>query len=96
MSMIALKWYRMERDAWRYAFGWYLAIQLISRFITPPDLNVNLAHAIAPGWEHAFGSYWSFWLVLTAVSAVVLWVTGMLLWSIWRPDAAQNLVVGEL
>jgi len=26
VSMIALKWYRMDRNAWRYAFGWYLAV----------------------------------------------------------------------
>lgn len=96
VSMVALKRYRMDRTSWRYAFGWYLVIQVISRFITPPDLNVNLAHAIAPGWEHTFGSYWSFWLVLTAVGAVVLWVSGMLLWGMWRPDSGEKLVAGEL
>lgn len=96
VAMFALKWYRMDRTSWRYAFGWYLAIQLISRFSTPADLNVNLAHAIAPGWERTFQSYWSFWLVLTAVGAAVLWLTGMLLWSIWRPRAAEELIAREV
>ena len=32
----------------------------------PRTLNVNLAHAVQPGWEQAFPSYWIFWLVLTA------------------------------
>src|SRR6185503_20477687 len=62
VSMLALKWYRMDRDAWRSAFGWYLGVQLASRFVTPPALNVNLAHTIAQGWERTFQSYWSFWL----------------------------------
>ena len=96
VAMIGLKWYRMDRNAWRHAFGWYLAVQLMSRFITPPALNVNLAHAVAPGWERTFQSYWSFWLVLTAGTAVVLWVAGMILWAIWRPERAEELATGEL
>lgn len=87
VSMIALKWYRMDRAAWRSAFGWYLVVQLLSRFVTPPDLNVNLAHAIAPGWEGTFQTYWSFWLVLTAVAVAILWLSGMILWVIWRPES---------
>lgn len=89
VAMFALKWYRMDRTAWRYAFGWYLVIQLISRFITPANFNVNLAHAVAPGWERTFQSYWSFWLVLTAVTVAVLWATGMILYSISRQRSAR-------
>ena len=96
VAMIALKWYRMDRNAWRYAFGWYLVVQLLSRFITPPALNVNLAHAVAPGWERTFQSYWPFWLVLTAITAVVLFVSGMILWAIWRPERTEELATGEL
>src|SRR5690242_16120600 len=96
VSMIALKWYRMDRNAWRYAFGWYLAVQLISRFVTAAVLNVNLAHTVAPGWERTFQSYWSFWLVLTAVTAAALWISGMILWAIWRPQATETLATGEL
>ena len=96
VSMIALKWYRMDRGSWRYAFGWYLVVQLISRFITPPEMNVNAAHAVASGWESTFQSYWSFWLVLTAATAAILWISGMLLWAIWRPKVAETLATGEL
>jgi len=96
VAMIALKRYRMDRTSWGYAFGWYLGVQLISRFVTPPDLNVNVAHAVAQGWESTFQSYWSFWLVLTAATAVVLWLAGMILWSIWRPRSAEELVAREV
>ena len=95
VSLIVLKWYRMDRSAWRAAFGWYLGVQLASRFITPAALNVNLAHTVAPGWERTFQSYWSFWLVLTAIAAAVLWVSGMILWAIWRPAATETLATGE-
>ena len=83
VAMIALNRVRMDRTAWRWAFGWYLMVQLASRFVTPPELNVNLAHSMQPGWERAFGSYWTFWLMLTVVTAVVLWLCGLLLFSLW-------------
>ncbi len=96
VAMVALQRVRMDRTSWAYAFGWYLGVQLFSRFVTPADLNVNLAHAVAPGWERTFTSYWSFWLVLTAVTAAGLWLTGMILWSIWRPRPEPELVAGEV
>ena len=85
VALIALSKYGMDRTAWRWAFGWYLIIQLASRFFTAPELNVNLAHAIQPGWEHGFQSYWIFWLVLTAATVACLWLSGLLLRSLWRP-----------
>ena len=88
VAMFALSKYRMDRTAWRWAFGWYLVIQLCSRFVTPPALNVNLAHAVQPGWERTFESYWTFWLTLTLVTMVVLWLTGLLLWGI-RPFSSR-------
>ena len=88
VALIALSRVRMDRTAWRWAFGWYLMVQLASRFVTPPELNVNLAHAVQPGWERAFGSYWTFWLVLTIVTAVVLWLCGLFLWNIWPAEGS--------
>ena len=80
VAAVAIKTYRMDRRSWRYAFGWYLAVQLISRFFTAPVLNVNLAHSIQPGWERTFSSYWVFWLTLTITTATGLWLSGLL----WR------------
>jgi len=90
-SMIALSRVRMDRTAWRWAFGWYLMVQLASRFVTPPELNVNLAHAVQPGWERGFGSYWTFWILLTVVTAVVLWLCGLFLWTIWPAGVRERL-----
>jgi hypothetical protein len=86
VAMIALSRYGMDRISWRWGFGWYLVVQLASRFVTRPELNVNLAHAIQPGWERAFHSYWSFWLVLTICTAITLWLCGQLLWFIWSSE----------
>lgn len=89
VAAIALKTYRMDRNSWRYAFGWSLLVQLISRFVTAPELNVNLAHAVQPGFERTFPSYWVFWLALTVATAVWLWLSG-LLWRILWPALEPN------
>ena len=83
VALIALRRVRMDRTAWLYAFVWYLFLQLVSRLTTAPGLNVNVAHHIQPGWESVFGSFWKFWLVMTAVVAVGLWVIGKVLSLVW-------------
>ena len=90
VSIIALRKVGMDRTAWRWAFGWYLMVQLASRFVTPAELNVNLAHAMERGWDRTFQSYWVFWLVLTVITAVVLWLSGLMLWSIWPAEGLTN------
>jgi len=91
VALFALSKLGMDRTAWRWAFGWYLVVQLASRLVTPAVLNVNLAHAVQAGWERTFQSYWTFWLVLTIVTAIGLWLSGLLLWSIWREPQASQL-----
>jgi len=95
VAMIALSRVRMNRTAWRWAFAWYLVIYLWSRLATPVDLNVNLAHAIQPGWERRFGSYWTFWFTLTVITAVVLWLSGLLFWSMW-PAGVRRIKSGRV
>ena len=83
VALIVLRRVRMDRLAWLYAFAWYLFLQLVSRLTTAPELNVNVAHHIQTGWESAFGSFWKFWLVMTAVVAVGLWAIGKVLSLLW-------------
>jgi hypothetical protein len=86
VGMIALQRVRVDRFAWLYAFGWYLITQLAARLFAAPELNVNLAHGVQPGFEQTFTSYWKFWIVLTAVTAVGLWVIGKVLSLIWPEE----------
>lgn len=96
VAALALKTYRMDRNSWLYAFCWSVVMQLVSRLFTAPELNVNLAHAVQSGWERTFTSYWSFWLVLTIATAVVLWLSALLWRALWpaveaSPRAAASL-----
>jgi hypothetical protein len=88
VGLIVLRRVRMNRIAWVYAFAWYLFMQIVSRVVTDPLLNVNLAHRIQTGWENTFSSYWKFWFVLTLLVGSCLWAIGMILSWIWpAPDA---------
>jgi hypothetical protein len=81
VGLLALRRVRVDRLAWLYAFAWYLAIQLVSRLVTPAELNVNVSHQIYEGWQGLFVSYWKFWLVLTIAVAACLWLLG---WGLKR------------
>ncbi|HUW62490.1 MAG TPA: hypothetical protein VMZ06_15905 [Candidatus Bathyarchaeia archaeon] len=81
VGLIALREVRAGRWTWLRAFLWFLFIQQISRMFTPPELNVNVAHSIYPGWERFFTAYWQYWLFTAASSALALYVVGrLLLW----------------
>jgi hypothetical protein len=90
IGLIALRRVRMDRIAWAYSFVWYLIAQIAARFFTAPELNVNVAFRIQPGWEQAFSSYWKFWIVMSAVVAACLWVIGKALWWLW-PESTEPL-----
>jgi hypothetical protein len=83
VAAFVVRSYGMDKNSWRYAFAWYLVVQIVTRFVTAADLNVNLAHAVQPGWEQTFTSYWLFWLTLTIITAIVLWLSGLFWRSVW-------------
>jgi hypothetical protein len=83
VGLIVLRRVRVDRRAWFYAFIWYLAIQLISRVVTPPALNVNVSHHIYEGWQGRFSSYFYFWVVLTIAVVIGLRIIGWCLERIW-------------
>jgi hypothetical protein len=95
VALIVLRRVRMDRMAWVYAFVWYLLMEIASRLVTDPRLNVNVAHRIQTGWENAFSSYWRFWIVMTALVAFCLWVIGIVLLWIWPArDEEGNRIRG--
>jgi hypothetical protein len=87
VGIIGLRKVGVELQTWAYAFVWYFIVQTISRLITPAVLNVNLAHGIQPGWESFFDSYLKFWLVLSLLVGLCLWLLTLLLTKLW--PAAQ-------
>ncbi|MBI4467897.1 MAG: hypothetical protein HY650_01100 [Acidobacteria bacterium] len=88
-GLLALKQVGAGKRTWIFALGWFLLLQLLSRSLTPPELNVNIAHEVYPGWEDNFAGYWTFWLASTGLATVGCWALGIVLWSIFPPPPAQ-------
>jgi len=59
----------MPRHSWVRALLALLALQLLCRLVTPPQANVNLAHAVWAGWEDRFPAYWAYQALLLLVAA---------------------------
>lgn len=63
IGLFVLKRLGVPRRAWLHATLGFLGLLLVSHLLTPRASNVNLAFAVAGGWEKAFPSY-SFYLLL--------------------------------
>jgi len=90
VGIIALRRVGVEKLTWLHAFAWCVLMQLVSRLLTSPDLNVNVSQAVQAGWQITFSSYWKFWLVLSACIAVCLWALGLLLNHLWPASEAAG------
>ena len=83
VGIFALSRVGMDRAGWGYALAWYFLVQFLSRVLTPVNLNVNVAHQVDQAWQDTFHAYWKFWLVLTVLTAILLWIIGTVLHRIW-------------
>lgn len=91
VGLVAIRRVGMDQTAWRFALGWYLIVQFLSRLLTPANLNVNVAHSVEEGWRQTFNAYWKFWVVLTVITALVLWLIGTALNRIWPSKIPSKL-----
>ena len=86
VGMLVLRRVRMDGHAWLPAFAWYFVLQLISRIATPAPMNVNVSHQIQAGWEQSFAAYWKFWIVLTVLVGICLWLLASILKLVWPAE----------
>jgi hypothetical protein len=96
VAMIVLRKIGMDKNAWVFSLVWYLCIQLLSRLVTSPSLNVNLSHRMQDRWDQTFSAYWQFLLTLNVATALILWLVGLLLWKLQPaggPVAKRNLEI---
>jgi hypothetical protein len=57
LGLLGVRKLGLPRPIWWKASALLVALQLVSRWITPERANINLAFAIWPGWERYFPSY---------------------------------------
>ncbi len=78
-GLVVLRKVRMARRVWWVALIWFLVLQQLSRFFTPLEFNVNVAHHAYGPMQNWFESYWQYWLANTTGAALLLW---LLEWSL--------------
>jgi len=83
VGLMALREVKVDRATWFYALLWYFVMQFLSRLTTPVNLNVNVSQKVYDGWQQTFDSYWKFWLTLSLITAVMLWLLGLMLHKLW-------------
>lgn len=90
VGMYALRRVRISYNPWLPALGSYLVIQQLCRWLTPVELNVNLAHRAYEGWQGMPGGYAAYWLGLALSAAIALWAAGRALMVLFRErDAGE-------
>jgi hypothetical protein len=79
VGLYVLSRVRISYNPWLPALLLYLVVQQLCRWLTPAEMNVNLAHRAYEGWEGLPGGYGAYWLGLAAAAALALWGIGRLL-----------------
>ncbi len=76
VALIALWVVGAKRGSWFPSLVYFLILQQVTRLLTEPGpyTNVNVAHFAYGGMKDWFESYWTYWLVNTAILAVALWI----------------------
>ena len=84
IGLLAMRGRGMGKYSWLYALIWFLLLQQLARMFTPPELNVNIAHSIYPGWEQFFSAYWQYLIFITAGEAISLRLISVVLSRIFN------------
>lgn len=92
LALLVVAKVRMTRGIWPWALLWFVGLQGLSRWFTPPDKNVNVAHAIYPTAQPWFSRYWMFEGALLIAIAWLLWLLELALARLFpvRVSPLQN------
>ncbi len=87
LAIYAIRKIGATGKSWLAALVWFLFWQLVTRYTTAPELNVNIAHTPYESCKIWFSSYWQFWPVSAAVSGLMAWVVEMALVKLYPAKA---------
>lgn len=72
--VISCRCWAAQRFDWLVAWAGFIAVQQLARTLTPPELNINLAHAVHSSARAWFDSYPAYAAFVAAAAALVLWL----------------------
>ena len=79
LAVYGFKFVSLPRFAWAGAIAGLVILGLVTRLLTPPAANVNLAFAVWTGWEDAFPSYFWYVVMLLSVAAAIFLLLELML-----------------
>ena len=68
----------LPRGVWWKGALAFAGLFSVSRLLTPPEANVNLAFAVWKGWEETFPSHALYLALIVAYGYGILWITSLL------------------
>lgn len=83
IAIWGLRRIRMPRGAFLAGVAGLAALWWLTRLVTPPGPNVNLSHAVWPGWEQQFPSYPLYILMFAGLSLVAFFVLEVVVRRFW-------------
>jgi hypothetical protein len=74
IAVYGLRFIQIPRFAWAAATAGLVVLGILTRLVTAPVANVNLAFAVWAGWEDQFPSYCWYVIMLLAIAAFTFWM----------------------
>ena len=74
LALYAMKRVRATGRSWFPSLIWFVLLQLMTRYTTRPELNINLAHHPYELFKDSFSNYWTFWPVCLLVITALVWI----------------------
>jgi hypothetical protein len=73
VGLLAIAKVRAQSRSWLAALISFILVQIICRFVTPPEFNINTAHRVYDIWKDTVSSYLLYWVISTSVIGITLW-----------------------
>ena len=83
IALYAIRKVRATGNSWLPALVWFVFVQLVTRYTTAPEFNINIAHSPYPLVKDWFPSYWAFWPVCLIFITALVWVMDFILVTIY-------------
>ncbi|MBK7599403.1 MAG: hypothetical protein IPJ07_13125 [Acidobacteria bacterium] len=90
LAIYAIRKVRATGKSWLPALAWFLFWQLVTRYTTVPELNVNIAHMPYEACKSWFANYWQFWPVGALVAGLMVYGVEFGLWKLYPLQKVES------
>lgn len=74
VGLLSVRYYLFPRYTWLIAVVFAFCMQMLARFFTSEEYNINAAFRIYDGWEIIFSNYQTYMVTMTIFFSVYFWL----------------------